>query len=59
MDDPNKRNAPDSKRINVNEAHEVRYWAAALNVSPDELRKAVQAVGTMADDVREYVGKEK
>jgi hypothetical protein len=59
MDDPNKRNSPDSKRINVHEDHEVRYWTAALNVSPEELKKAVQAVGTMADDVRKYFGKKK
>ena len=59
MDDTSKRNSPDNKRINVNEEHEVRYWTAALNVSPEELKKAVQAVGTMADDVREYFGKRK
>jgi hypothetical protein len=59
MDDPKKRNSPDSKRINVNEEHEVRYWTSALNVTPDELRKAVQAAGTMANDVREYLGKKK
>ncbi|MCC2657169.1 MAG: hypothetical protein K0Q76_2277 [Panacagrimonas sp.] len=59
MDDPTKRNSPDSKRINVNEDHELRYWSAAFNVSVDELKKAVQAAGTMADDVRAYFGRKK
>jgi hypothetical protein len=59
MDDPSKRNLPDSKRINVNEEHEVRYWTAALNVTPEELKKAVASVGTMANDVREYFGKQR
>jgi hypothetical protein len=56
VDDPNQRNAPDSKRINVNEEHEVRYWTRALGVSREALEEAVRAVGTMADDVRKYLG---
>ena len=57
MDDKSKRNSPDSKRININEQHEVRYWTQALNITEEDLRGAVRTVGTMADDVRAYLSK--
>ena len=44
-------------RSNVHESHEVAYWTKALGVSADELRKAVQAVGPMAEAVRKHLGK--
>jgi hypothetical protein len=59
MDDKSKRTSPDSKRININEEHEVRYWTEALSVTKKELHHAVRTVGTMADDVRKYFGKQK
>ncbi|WP_396615430.1 DUF3606 domain-containing protein [Lysobacter soli] len=56
MTDSNKnRGEPDSSRINVNQEHEVRYWTKALDVTEDELRAAVEAVGPMAEKVREYL----
>jgi hypothetical protein len=57
MDDKQQRNTPDSKRINIHEEHEVRYWTKALGVNEHELRNAVAAVGTSADKVREYLKK--
>lgn len=57
MDDPTKRNAPDSKRINLNEDHEVRYWTRVLGISEQELRAAVGAVGDTAQKVREHLKK--
>jgi hypothetical protein len=56
-DDLNKRGSQDRQRVNINEEHEVRYWTGALNVTPEQLRKAVKEVGPMADDVRKWLGK--
>jgi len=54
-DDTKRPGSPDSKRINVEQEHEVRYWSAALNVTPDRLREAVKAAGTSAEAVRKYL----
>lgn len=51
-DDKTRRGPQDAKRINVQENYEVRYWSTALGVSPDKLKKTVQKVGVMVDDVR-------
>ncbi|UPG88222.1 DUF3606 domain-containing protein [Luteibacter aegosomaticola] len=51
-DDTKKRGPADAKRINVKEDYELEYWTRALGVSPEQLRRAVQRVGPMADDVR-------
>jgi len=56
-DDPKQRGAQDRSRINVNEAHEVRYWTGRLGVSEEELRKAVAEVGVSAVKVAEHLGK--
>ncbi|MBT2322920.1 DUF3606 domain-containing protein [Variovorax paradoxus] len=56
-DDKTKVGGQDRKRINVNEDYEVRDWATALGVTPDELRKAVAAVGDRVDKVSEYLKK--
>ncbi len=50
-DNPNIRQPGDRQRINVNQEHELRHWSQKFGVSQDELRKAVDAVGPMADDV--------
>lgn len=54
-DSTNKRGEPDRSLINVNQDHELRYWTQTLDVTEDELRAAVAAVGTQADKVREYL----
>ena len=54
-DSINKRGEPDRSLINVNQDHELRYWTQTLDVSEDELRAAVAAVGPQADKVREYL----
>ena len=56
-DDRNNPGRPDRDRINLNEDYEVRYWTEALGVSEQELRDAVQAVGSTADAVRRHLGK--
>ncbi|HVF62392.1 MAG TPA: DUF3606 domain-containing protein [Casimicrobiaceae bacterium] len=54
-DNTSVRSGGDRSRINVTQDHEVRYWTKELNVSADELRAAVQAVGPSADKVREHL----
>lgn len=56
-DDKSKTGAPDRDRINVNEDYELRDWSKKLGVSPAQLKKAVEKVGTSADAVRKHLGK--
>jgi hypothetical protein len=56
-DDLKNKGAQDRARINVNEEHEVRYWTKKWNVSADELKKAVEAVGVSAEAVAKKLGK--
>lgn len=51
-DDPKDRGPADRTRINVHEAHELRYWSKALDVTEEQLRAAVAQVGVMVDAVR-------
>jgi hypothetical protein len=55
-DDPNIRGPQDRSRINTDQEHEVRYWTKELGVSEEQLRQAVQRVGSSADKVREHLG---
>ena len=54
-DNPDIRGGADRQRINVDQEHEVRYWTENLGVSADELRRAVQQVGPMANAVRQHL----
>jgi hypothetical protein len=56
-DDLKNKGAQDRSRINVNEEHEVRYWTKKFGVSADQLKKAVEAVGTSAEAVAKRFGK--
>jgi len=56
-DDKSNPGRPDRDRINVNEEYELRDWSQSLGVSPEELKKAVAAVGDRADAVRQHLGK--
>jgi hypothetical protein len=56
-DDLKNRGAADRARINLTEAHEVRYWTKELGISEGELRDVVKKVGVMASDVRRELGK--
>jgi hypothetical protein len=57
MDDKKNTGSPDRDRINLQEDYEVQYWTKTLGVSAEELRKAVEAVGSTADAVRRHLGK--
>ena len=56
-DDTKRSGSPDSRRINIDQEHEVRYWTREMNVSADQLREAVQAAGTSVEAVRNYLKK--
>ena len=57
MSDDKSKVAADRKRINVNEDYECRDWSEKVGVSADELKRAVERVGPMADDVARALGK--
>ena len=54
-DDRDIRGPQDRSRINTEQDYEVRYWTRELNISEQELRRAVQTVGSSADRVREHL----
>lgn len=56
-DDLSNRGPQDRARVNVNEDWEVRYWTKEFACTEAQLKKAVDAVGVMADKVRAYLKK--
>ena len=57
MDDKTQKGAADRSRINVNEDYELAYWTRTLEVPEDELRNAVQQVGTSVEAIKKYLGR--
>lgn len=49
------RQPEDNKRIDIHDPEEVRNWCKALGCEKDDLLKAVDAVGTSAEKVREWL----
>jgi methyl-accepting chemotaxis protein len=54
-DDRTRRGSPDSKRIDVNDDHELRNWAMSFNTTTEQIKDAVAKVGTSAEEVRNYL----
>ena len=54
-DDKSKTGSPDRDRINIHEDYELRDWSKKFNVSHDQLKAAVHAVGTSARAVEEHL----
>jgi hypothetical protein len=54
-DNLQNRGGSDRQRIDVNQDYELRDWSKKFGVSPDQLKEAVQAVGTQADRVEDYL----
>jgi hypothetical protein len=54
-DNTQRSGSPDSRRINMDQEHEVRYWTKELGVTPERLREAVQAAGTSVDAVKKHL----
>jgi hypothetical protein len=57
MDNHTKIGSPDNYLINLNENYEVEYWSDKFGVKPEVLKKAVDKVGIVADDVQAYFSK--
>ncbi|MCD2164101.1 DUF3606 domain-containing protein [Comamonas koreensis] len=58
-DDKTQPGGQDRTRINVNEDYELRDWSKKFNVSPDQLKAAVKAVGTNALAVEQHLKQSK
>jgi hypothetical protein len=51
-----KEPAPgDRSRINVEQPEDMSYWTSEFEVDEPTLRGAIQAVGDLPDDVRDYL----
>jgi len=48
MEDSSKKGLQDRSKINMHEPHQVQYWTRHLNISNEELQKAVDKVGNAA-----------
>ena len=55
MDDLKKTGTQIAARSTWMEEHEVRYWAKHLNVTKEELQRAVDKVGSSAAAVRKQL----
>jgi hypothetical protein len=56
-DHRHKKDGSDGQRINADEEYEVRYWTEKLGVSREQLRRAVQRVGPMVEDLKRALKK--
>lgn len=56
-DDLGKKGKEDAIRINVKEEWELNDWSEKLDVTKEQLKKAVEAVGDSVDAVKKYLGK--
>jgi hypothetical protein len=54
-DDKTRAQGSDRDRINVNQDYELRDWAKKFNVSPEQIKEAVRAVGDRADMVEMHL----
>ena len=54
-DNLQRRGPEDPQKVNLNQSWEVAYWPAALGVSEQVLRVAVQNVGTSVDAVKTWL----
>jgi 3-oxoacyl-[acyl-carrier-protein] synthase III len=52
MDDLKNKGQADRSKINMHEAHEVKYWTHQLGISRDKLQTVVDKVGNAAAAVR-------
>jgi hypothetical protein len=56
MSDDRSRRAPDDLYIvTLTETWEVEYWSDRFGVPPDDLHRAVAAVGNRTEDVERYI----
>lgn len=55
MNNTTKKEPKESNRINVNEIHELQYWAEQFNISEEKLRQALNQVGPDVSDLKRYL----
>jgi Protein of unknown function (DUF3606) len=51
-----KKAQPDRSKINLDQPSELKSWMRALNVSQEELKRAIDKVGNAAAAVRKELG---
>jgi hypothetical protein len=51
------RGPADPKRIDIHSPAEMRHWAREIGQSPTKLNKAVEVVGPLVSNVRDYLRK--
>jgi hypothetical protein len=49
--DDQKDGGKDRTRIDIHDDHDLRYWSRKFDVSRADVRRAVEKVGVLADDV--------
>jgi hypothetical protein len=54
-DDTQRAGSPDTRRIDIDQEREVRYWTKVLGIKPERLREAVKAAGTSVEAVRKHL----
>ena len=54
-DDKTIAHGSDRNRININEDYELRVWSKKFDVSAEQLKEAVRAVGDHADAVEMHL----
>ncbi len=54
-DDLTRRQPEDPTKVNINQQWEIDYWCRKFGVSEGELRQAIEKVGPMVKDVRQYL----
>ena len=48
---------PDRSKINMRDGMQVKAWTKKLNISADQLQRAVETVGNSAAEVRKEIGR--
>jgi hypothetical protein len=47
--------SPESQQIDIHSEQDLQQWSRKFDVSPEQLKEAVQAVGTQAADVEDHL----
>ena len=58
IDERTSRAGKDRTRIDIGDDHDLRYWSRRFDVSRNAIRRAVETVGALAEDVAPHLGKE-
>jgi len=54
-DNKNMQDGRDRSRVSGSDEHEVRYVAEKMNVSKEEVLKAIEKVGNSREKIEEYL----